>query len=246
MKEQKKIVSTKNNRKTPRVKCVVSGITKTRFLPRTLSEPSCKEGAGILSSVTDTVTELFISKGIPYLAKSVVEAGRHYASKTIRNPALQKKAMKYGIKKARPAIERFGTSCLSLSFVYPRRTKEFKRTRSEMSVHSRIELELENVAIGFLGEGKIGVSRRKTSRSREENQQQTQPTYDTLGPFLERPDNLTGPKSYFEIKLSRKIGSVLTSNEVQFVYLADNFAVQFSSLLKLSSGMENKTAQRAW
>ena len=65
-------------------------------------------------------------------------------------------------------------------------------------------------------------------------------------PFLERPDNLTGPKSYFEIKLSRKIGSVLTSNEVQFVYLADNFAVQFSSLLKLSSGMENKTAQRAW
>ena len=62
-----------------------------------------------------------------------------------------------------------------------------------------------------------------------------------LGPFLERPSNLTGPVSYFEIKVSRRVGCVLTSNEVQFVSLADNFTVQFSNLLKLSSGMENKT-----
>ena len=34
------------------------------------------------------------------------------------------------------------------------------------------------------------------------------------GPFLERPGNLTGPKTYFEIKVSRKVGCVLTSNEV--------------------------------
>ena len=54
--------------------------------------------------------------------------------------------------------------------------------------------------------------------------------------------NLTGPKSYFEIKVSRKVGCVLTSNEVNFVSLADNFTVQFSNLLKLPSGMENKTA----
>ena len=62
------------------------------------------------------------------------------------------------------------------------------------------------------------------------------------GPFLERPGNLTGPKSYFEIKVSRKVGRVLTSNEVNFVSLADTFTVQFSNLLKLPSGMENKTA----
>ena len=61
------------------------------------------------------------------------------------------------------------------------------------------------------------------------------------GPFLERPGNLTGPISYFEIKVSRRVGCVLTSNEDQFVSLADNFTVQFSNLLKLSSGMENKT-----
>ena len=61
-------------------------------------------------------------------------------------------------------------------------------------------------------------------------------------PFLERPGNLTGPKSYFEIKFSRKAGCVLTSNEVHFVSLADNFTVQFSNLLKLLSRMKNKTA----
>ena len=34
----------------------------------------------------------------------------------------------------------------------------------------------------------------------------------------------------------------MTFNEIHFVSLADNFTVQFSNLLKLSSGMENKTA----
>ena len=45
------------------------------------------------------------------------------------------------------------------------------------------------------------------------------------GPFLESPGNLTGPKPYFEMKISRKVGCVLTSNEVHFVSLADNFSV---------------------
>ena len=32
------------------------------------------------------------------------------------------------------------------------------------------------------------------------------------GPFLERPGKLTGPVSYFEIEISRKVRCVLTSN----------------------------------
>ena len=64
----------------------------------------------------------------------------------------------------------------------------------------------------------------------------------TWGPFLEGPGNLPGPESDFDIKVSRNVGSVLTSDEVHFVSLADNFTVQFSNLLKLPSGMENKTA----
>ena len=59
-----------------------------------------------------------------------------------------------------------------------------------------------------------------------------------LGPFLERPGKLTGPKSYFEIKVSRKVGGVVTSYEVLFFSLADNFTAPFSKLLKLPSLME--------
>ena len=53
---------------------------------------------------------------------------------------------------------------------------------------------------------------------------------------------LTGPKSYCEIKVSRKVGVVLTSNEVHFVSLADNFTAQSSKHLKLPFLIENKTA----
>ena len=62
------------------------------------------------------------------------------------------------------------------------------------------------------------------------------------GPFLEAPGNFTSPELDFDIKVSRKVGRVLTSNEVHFVSLADKFTVPFSKLLKLPSGMKNKTA----
>ena len=81
----------------------------------------------------------------------------------------------------------------------------------------------------------------KLLRSLKKHKQISGNPYETRDPFLEGPGNLTGPISYFEIKASRIVGCILTSNEVQFVSLADNFTVQFSNLLKLSSGMENKT-----
>ena len=46
-----------------------------------------------------------------------------------------------------------------------------------MALGFRIELEFGNV--GFLRRGENRRTRRKTSRSKDENQQQTQPTYDT-------------------------------------------------------------------
>ena len=64
----------------------------------------------------------------------------------------------------------------------------------------------------------------------------------TGGPFLERPDNLTGPESDFDIKISRKVGCVLNANKVDFVSLANNFTVKHSKLLKILSGMENKNS----
>ena len=48
---------------------------------------------------------------------------------------------------------------------------------------------------------------------------------ETCGRFLERPGKLTGPVSYFEIKVSRKVGCVVASNKVHFVSFAENFTV---------------------
>jgi len=70
------------------------------FFVGKLTVPSRAEGSGILSSVADTGLELFISKDILFLAKNGVEAGRYYASEAMRNPALQKKAINYGMKKS--------------------------------------------------------------------------------------------------------------------------------------------------
>ena len=64
----------------------------------------------------------------------------------------------------------------------------------------------------------------------------------TRGPFLESPGKLTVQESDFEIKVSRKVGSVLTSNEAYVLSLADNFTAPFSKLLELPSLMEIKTA----
>jgi len=78
-----------------------------------LGKPSREEGADLLSGVADTATELFVSKGIPYLAKRGVEAGRYYASEAMRDPGLQKKAINYGTRKARPAIEKVGREMIN-------------------------------------------------------------------------------------------------------------------------------------
>lgn len=48
------------------------------------------KGKGILSSVADTGAELFISKGIPFLAQKGLEAASYYASEFMRDPELQK------------------------------------------------------------------------------------------------------------------------------------------------------------
>ena len=65
-----------------------------------------------MSSATDTGAELFISKGIPWLAKKGVEAGRYYPSEFMRDLKLQMKAINYGIKKATPILQKLGSEAL--------------------------------------------------------------------------------------------------------------------------------------
>ena len=75
--------------------------------------PSHAGGKGILGNVATTVGELALQKGVPFLAKKKGgEAGRYYASEAMRDPKLQKKAINYGLSKARPAIEKLGSGLL--------------------------------------------------------------------------------------------------------------------------------------
>ena len=48
--------------------------------------------------------------------------------------------------------------------------------------------------LGFAEGGKPKNSNsEKNPRSKDENQQQTKPTYDARSPFLESPENFSGP-----------------------------------------------------
>ena len=98
-----------------------------------------------------------------------------------------------------------------------------------------------SIGLGYRSDLTLNLIHKAVKKTKE-NLLQLLKLYSTRGPFLERPGNLTGPKSYFEIKFSRKVGCVLTSNEAHFVSLADNFTAQFLNLLKLLSRMKNKTA----
>jgi len=113
------------------------------FFAGKLTGPSRAEGSGILSSVADTGLELFISKGIPFLAKKGVEAGRYYASEAMRKTALQKKAVNYGMKKARPAIEKVGRELLDQLSTKVRSNYRYKTDRADLDgagfdIHSAI------------------------------------------------------------------------------------------------------------
>ena len=105
---------------------------KKPFSAGKLSVPSQAEGAGLLSSVGDTAAELFISKGIPYLAKRGFEAGRYYASEAMRDPSLQKKAINYGMKKARPAIDKIGHELLDQLSTKIRPKGRYKTNRPDL------------------------------------------------------------------------------------------------------------------
>ena len=74
--------------------------------------PSHAEGSGIFGDAAMAVGDFAITKGIPYLAKKSVEAGRYYASEAMRDPKLQKKAINYTLDKARPVIQKVGSEML--------------------------------------------------------------------------------------------------------------------------------------
>ena len=85
-----------------------------------------------MSSVADTGAELFISKGVPWLAKKGVEAGRYYASEFMRDPKLQKKAIDYGLKKAKPSVYTVGSDAINQLSTKVRPDYKYKTDRMDL------------------------------------------------------------------------------------------------------------------
>ena len=85
---------------------------KNTFSAGKLGEPSRAEGGRVLGNIAMTVGDLAIEKGIPFLAKKGLEAGRYYASEALRDPNLQKKAINYTLDKARPVFQKVGSEML--------------------------------------------------------------------------------------------------------------------------------------
>ena len=82
---------------------------KNTFSAGKLGEPSQAEGGSVLGNIAMTVGDLVIEKGIPFLAKKGLEAGRYYASEALRDPNLQKKAINYTLDKTRPVFQKVGS-----------------------------------------------------------------------------------------------------------------------------------------
>ena len=111
---------------------------------RKLAVSSRAEGSGFLCDAADTATELFLTKGVPLLAKKSMEAGRYYTSEAMRNPRLQKKEISYGMKKAQPVIENVGHKLLDQLSTKVRPNKRHRTSRADLDgagldIHSAIE-----------------------------------------------------------------------------------------------------------
>ena len=66
----------------------------------------------MLGNIAMMVGDLAIEKGIPFLVRKGVEAGRYYASEALRDSNLQKEAINYTLNKARPVIHKVGSEML--------------------------------------------------------------------------------------------------------------------------------------
>jgi len=105
---------------------------KNTFYAGKLGEPSRAEGSGIFGDVAMAVGDLAITKGISYLTKKSVEAGRYYASEAMRDPKLQKKAINYTLNKARPVVEKVGSEMLDQLSTKVRPNRRYKTDRPDL------------------------------------------------------------------------------------------------------------------
>ena len=89
-------------------------------------------GAGLLSDIANTGTELFLTKGVPYLGKKAVEMGRYYGSELMRDPKLQQRAINYALNKANPLLHKVGSEALDQLSTKIRPKKKYTTNRKDL------------------------------------------------------------------------------------------------------------------
>ena len=89
-------------------------------------------GAGLLSDIANTGTELFLTKGVPYLGKKAVEMGRYYGSELMRDPKLQQRAINYALNKANPLVHKVGSEALDQLSTKIRPNKKYTTNRKDL------------------------------------------------------------------------------------------------------------------
>ena len=117
---------------------------KNTFSAGKLGEPSRAEGSSVFGNIAMTLGDLATEKGIPFLVKKGLEAGRYYVSEALRDPNLQKKAINYNkVDKARPVFQKVGSEMLDQISTKVRPNRRHKTDRPNLDgagidIHSAI------------------------------------------------------------------------------------------------------------
>ena len=142
-----------------------------------LGEPSRAEGSGVFGNVAMAVGDLAIQKGIPFLAKKGLEAGRYYAPEALRDPNLQMKAINYTLDKARPVFQKVGSEMLDQISTKVRPNRRHKTYRPDLD-GAGIDI---HAAIGKLPKPKRGWTLPGHNYTGPYNPLEQQVEYDPVG-----------------------------------------------------------------
>ena len=178
-------------------------------------------GKGILSNVGNTAAELFLTKGVPYLGKKLVEMGRYYTSEMLRDPKMQKKAIDYALDKLNPAIQNVGSQALNQWSTKLRPKKKYKTNRKKLD-ESGLDL---HKAIGKLPRPQLGFTFPGHKYTGPYSPLEQQLKYDLItGKILEIYDQPTGPTD--AIVMQHDVDYAVCKNDRKCKNKADRKMVQ--------------------
>ena len=158
-------------------------------------------GAGVMDTVADTALDMFVHHGLPWMGKKVVEMGRYYGSKALRNPKLQKKAIDYALDKLNPMIQNVGSQALDQLSTKIRPKKNYKTNRKGLDGTGLLDSALTSGVFGspFHVDYKKGLElltapdlfKTPTKQEKADMKERV-----TRGPILNMPENRDGQQNH--------------------------------------------------